>query len=150
MSRTLYGYEQEATINFNKAEDTAHILTYEKTWQKHLEGKPGLKPVVDNGFGGKEYELPRSRIGPPKAPRKLFDSAERKLTERLHGNRALSAQNLVPVGKFDTESRNKGRSIFPAKQGQGYKGLMLTSLFLSRGLPLLTRAKVMFGGWQTI
>jgi hypothetical protein len=26
----------------------------EKTWQRHLEKKLGLKPVMDNGFGGKE------------------------------------------------------------------------------------------------
>jgi len=54
---------------------------------------------MDNGFGGKEYELPKSRIKPPRAPRKLSASAKKKLAERLHGNRVLSAQNLVPVGK---------------------------------------------------
>ena len=62
MSRTVPSYEQETIINFNKAEDTAYIFTYEKTWQKHLEGRLGLKPVMGNGFGGKEYELPKSRM----------------------------------------------------------------------------------------
>ena len=99
MSRRLSAYEQETIINFNKAEDIASIFTYEKTWQKHLEGKLGLKPVMDNGFGGKEYELPKSRIKPPRAPRKLSDSAKKKLTERLHRNRAHLSQNPVPVGK---------------------------------------------------
>ncbi|MFC1916954.1 hypothetical protein ACFLX1_02360 [Chloroflexota bacterium] len=99
MSRTLTNYEQETIINFNKAEDKAYIFTYEKTWQKHLEGRLGLKPTMDNGFGGKEYELPKSRIKPPRAPRRLSASAKKKLGERLHGNRVLSAQNLVPVGK---------------------------------------------------
>ena len=99
MSRTLSSYEQETIINFNKTEDVAYIFTYEKTWQKHLEGRLGLKPVMDNGFGGKEYELPKTRIKPPRAPRKLSSSAKKKLAERLHGNRVLSAQNLVPVGK---------------------------------------------------
>ena len=99
MSRTLSSDEQETIITFNKAEDTAHIFTYEKTWQKHLEGKPGLKPVMDNGFGGREYELPKSRIKPPRAPGRLSDPAKKKLAERLHGNRVLSAQNPVPVGK---------------------------------------------------
>jgi len=99
MPRKLTNYEQETIINFNKAEDTAHIFTYEKTWQKHLEGRLGLKPVMDNGFGGKEYELPKNRIKPPRAPRRLSDSAKKKLAERLHGNRVLSAQNLVPVRK---------------------------------------------------
>ncbi len=99
MSRTLSAYEQETIINFNKAEDTPHILTYEKTWQKHLEGKLGLKSVLDSGFGGKEYELPKSRIRPPRAPRRLSDSAKKELAARLHGNRAHLSQNLVAVGK---------------------------------------------------
>jgi len=99
MSRTLSAYEQETIISFNKADNVAYIFTYEKTWQKHLEGKLGLKPVMDNGFGGNEYELPKSRIKPPKAPRKLSDFAKRKLAERLHRNRDNLLQNLVPVGK---------------------------------------------------
>ena len=99
MSRTVSAYEQETIISFNKAEDTAHIFTYEKTWQKHLEEKLGLKPVMDNGFGGKEYELPKSRIKPPRAPRRLSDSAKKKLAERLRRNRANLSQNPVPVGK---------------------------------------------------
>ena len=99
MPGRLTNYEQETIINFNKAEDVAYIFTYEKTWQKHLESRLGLKPVMDNGFGGKEYELPKTRIKPPRAPRRLSDLAKKKLAERLHGNRVLSAQNLVPVGK---------------------------------------------------
>jgi hypothetical protein len=97
--KTLTSYEQETIINFNKAEGIAHIFTYEKTWQKQLEGKLGLKPVMDNGFGGKEYELPKSRIKPPRAPKQLPNSVKNKLVERLQGNRVLNAQNLVPVRK---------------------------------------------------
>jgi len=93
----------------------AYIFTYEKTWQKHLEGRLGLKPVMDNGFGGKEYELPKIRIKPPKAPRKLSNSTKKKLAERLHRNRVLSAQNLVPVGKSGTKKQNKGKKNLPAK-----------------------------------
>ena len=99
MPRRLTSYEQETIINFNKAEDTAYIFTYEKTWQKHLEGRLGLKPVMDNGFGGREYQLPKTMIKPPRAPRQLSDSARRKLAERLHRNRPNSSQNLVPMGK---------------------------------------------------
>lgn len=87
MSERLSNYERETIINFNKAEDTASIFTYEKSWQKHLEGKLGLKPIMDNGFGGKEYQVPRNMIKPPRAPRKLSDSAKRKLAEQLHRNR---------------------------------------------------------------
>jgi len=99
MSRTLSAYEQETIINFNKAEDMAYIFTYEKTWQKHLERNLGLESVMDNGFGGKEYELPKSRIRPPRAPKRLSDSARKELAERLHANRANLSQNLVPVRK---------------------------------------------------
>ena len=111
MPRTLTNYEQETIINFNKEEKIAYIFTHEKTWQQHLEKKLGLKPVRDNGYGGKEYELPKSRIKPPKAPRKLSDSAKKKLAERLHASRVLSAQNLVPVGKSAARKQNKGNSI---------------------------------------
>jgi len=86
-------------INFNKAEDIAYVFTYEKTWQKHLEKKLGIEPTLDNGYGGKGYELPKKMIKPPRAPRKLSDSAKKKLVERLHRNRVLSAENLVPVAK---------------------------------------------------
>jgi hypothetical protein len=97
--RHLTGYEKETIIIFNEAEAEASIFTYSKAWQCHLEGKLGLKPIMDNGFGGKEYQLPKSRIKPPRAPRRLSDSAKKKLTQRLHRNRVLSSQNLVPVGK---------------------------------------------------
>ena len=99
MTRMLSHYEQETVINFNKAEDIAYIFTYEKTWQKHLEKKLRFEPLYDNGFSGREYDIDKKRIKPPRAPRKLSDSAKRKLAERLHRNRVLSAQNLVPVGK---------------------------------------------------
>jgi hypothetical protein len=118
MSRRLTSYEQETIINFNKAEDIAYIFTYEKTWQKHLEEKLGLKPTLNNGFGGKGYEIDKKRIRPPRALRKLSDSAKQKLVERLHGNRVLSAQNLVPVGKSAAEKQNKGNSISSRKKGQ--------------------------------
>jgi hypothetical protein len=111
MGRTLTSCEQETIINFNKAEDTAHIFTYEKTWQKHLEVKLGLRPVIENGFGGKEYALPKSRIKPPRAPRKISASAKKKLAERLHRNRVLSGQNLVPVGKSAIKNQKEGNSM---------------------------------------
>ena len=64
-----------------------------------MEKKLGLKPVMDNGFGSKEYKIDKKRIPMPRAPGKLSASAKKTLTETLHGNRVLSAQNLVPVGK---------------------------------------------------
>ena len=83
MSERLSNYEKETIINFNKAEDTASIFTYEKTWQKHLEKKLGLKPVMENGFGGKGYEIEKKRIRPPRAPVKLSTEARARLIERM-------------------------------------------------------------------
>ena len=99
MPRVRARIERETIINFNDEEDMADIYTESKKWQKHLEEKLGLKPYMVNGSGGKEYELPKSMIKLPRAPRKLSDSAKKKLAERLHGNRVLSTQNLVPVVK---------------------------------------------------
>ncbi len=98
MPGRLTNYEQETIINFNNAEYIAYIFTYEKTWQKRLEKKLRVKPTLDNGFGGKGYEVDKKMIKPPRARRKLSDSAKKKLAERLHASRVLSAQNLVPVG----------------------------------------------------
>ncbi len=67
----LEKFEQETIINFNKGEKTASIFTYEKTWQRHLEKKLGLKPIMVNSFGGKEYEIDKSRIKMPHAKRRL-------------------------------------------------------------------------------
>jgi len=87
MGERLSKHEQETIISFNRAEDLASVFTYEKTWQKHLEKKLGFKPVMDNGSGGREYELPKSMIALPRAPRKLSDSAKKKLADRLQRKR---------------------------------------------------------------
>jgi len=64
-----------------------------------LEEKLGIEPTLDNGYGGKGYELPKKMIKPPRAPRKLSDSAKKRLVERLCRDGVLTAQNLVPVAK---------------------------------------------------
>jgi len=71
-NRILTPYEKETIITFNKEEKHAVIFTYEKTWQKHLEIRFNLTPVIDNGYGGKEYHLPKNRIKMPRvlSPRK--------------------------------------------------------------------------------
>lgn len=77
----LNGYEQETVINFNKAEKIAYIFTYEKTWQKHIEKRFKIKPVYDNGHGGREYELPKDRIRKPypKSKRRIAPNAVKPL-----------------------------------------------------------------------
>ncbi len=74
----MENFEQETLISFAKGENKANIFTYEKAWQKHLEGKLGLKPIRDNGFGGREYELPKRLIRPPRAPRALTPAARER------------------------------------------------------------------------
>ena len=83
MARNLTGYERETIINFNEAEDTAFIFTYNKAWQKHLEGKLGLKPTIDNGYGGREYVIDKRRIRPPRPPIKLSDKTRAQRVDRL-------------------------------------------------------------------
>ena len=111
MRRRLSNYEQETIINFNKAEDVAHIFTYEKTWQQHLEKRLGLKPTMDNGFGGKAYEIPKKRIRPPRAPVRLSAEARAKLAHRLRQSRDLTSQNTKPQAKSGTKKQNKGNTI---------------------------------------
>lgn len=114
MRRRLSNYEQETIINFNKVEDVAHIFTYEKTWQQHLEKRLGLKPTMNNGFGGKAYEIDKKRIRPPRAPVKLSAEARAKLAKRLSNSRQksiLRSQNNATTVKSDKKNQNKANTI---------------------------------------
>ena len=103
MSKKLSDYEWEATINFNETKNTASILIYDRSWQKHLESKLCLKPVLDNGFGDKAYEIDNKCISMPGVPRKLSDLAREKLAGRLHHSRVLSKRSPVLAGKTITK-----------------------------------------------
>ena len=111
MRRRLSNYEQETIINFNKDEAIAHIFTYEKTWQQHLEKRLGLKPTMDNGFGGKEYEIDKRRIRPPRAPVKLSAEARAKRIARLHQSSGFAFPNAKLLAKSAKENQNKGNTI---------------------------------------
>jgi hypothetical protein len=87
MRQRLTSYEQETIISFNKAEDIARIYTCEKSWQKHLEKRLGLKPVIDTGFGGKGYEIDKKRIRPPRVPLRLSAEVRARLANRLRQGR---------------------------------------------------------------
>ncbi len=82
-SRNLTRYEKETTIGFNQEESIAYVFTYERTWQKHLEQRLGLKPVMDNGYGGKEYQLPKGLIPMPRAKRQYSEQTKKKMAARL-------------------------------------------------------------------
>jgi len=96
MRISLSRYEKETIINFNEGEDEASIFTYNKTWQKHLEKRLGLKAVWDNGSGGKEYHISKKRIKPPRVPRvvKLTDEQRTKIGQRLAKYRKKSTPSL--------------------------------------------------------
>ena len=90
----LTNYERETIINFNEEEKLANIFTYNKAWQKHLEKKLGLKPISNNGFGGREYEIDKKRVRPPRAPIKLSQTAKQQRADRLGGY--SKHRNLAP------------------------------------------------------
>jgi len=99
MSR-LSPQERETILGFNEGEPTGWIFTYNKMWQKHLEGKLGLKPVKDNGEGGREYEIDKKRISMPRALKKVKLSPEQRkaIGERLQKAR-LSSKTIATTIK---------------------------------------------------
>ena len=101
MSRYLTKYEQETIVNFNRAEEIAYVFTYDKSWQRHIENKLGIKPTEANGFGGRSYTVPKKCIKPPLAPRRLSAEARAKLVARAKGmNRRfdLKEKSTVIIG----------------------------------------------------
>lgn len=85
-NKGLSHLEQETIIIFNKEEADAHVFTYEYTWQRHLEKRFGLTPVMDNGFGGKEYIVPKTRISKPlpfREKRILSEEQKAKLRQNV-------------------------------------------------------------------
>ena len=55
----------------------------------------GLKQTMDNGFGGRQYEIDKKRIRPPRAPVKLSAEARAKRAKQVRQNRVLSAENAI-------------------------------------------------------
>lgn len=87
-ARTVEPEARETIINFNEAEGTASIFTYNTLWQRHLEGKLGLKVVMDNGAGGKQYQLPKSRIRMPQPKKRINEATKQAMVKRLAKARA--------------------------------------------------------------
>jgi len=69
MGKPLSRQEKETCITFNEGDDTASVFTYKRAFQRTLEQTFGVEPTVDNGYGGKEYILPKRWIRCPRAPR---------------------------------------------------------------------------------
>ena len=114
MSRALSKQEQETIITFDKSEPVAYIFTYEKPWQRHLEKKLGPKPIMDNGFGGKEYEIDKKRIRPPRAPVRLSAEARARLTKRMKDTRqkrVLPSKTTAATAESDEKEQIEGKTI---------------------------------------
>lgn len=65
----LLAHEKETIISFGKEDDFASVFTYERSWQTHCEKVLGLKPMLENGYGGREYLLPKAWIRKPRKTR---------------------------------------------------------------------------------
>ncbi|MBU1023788.1 molecular chaperone [bacterium] len=87
MTQKLTKYEKETIILFNEGEPDAEIFTYNKSWQKHLEKKLGLKPIEENDTGGKTYTIDKKRIRPPRAKKQLSQKQKDALKTALFSAR---------------------------------------------------------------
>ena len=92
---TLTNDERETIITFDEAGPEAIIFTYNKAWQSHLENKLGLKPLRDNGCGGREYQIDKKRLRPPRAPVKFSAETKRKMVERLARGRSQKSPRIA-------------------------------------------------------
>lgn len=102
---TLTNDEKETLISFDETPEDAVIFTYNLAWQKHLEQRLGLKPIRDNGYGGKEYQISKKRIRMPMVPRKLSAEQRQKLGERLRKARQQKSPTLPPDNVITMKSR---------------------------------------------
>lgn len=87
MGKTVSREEQETIITFDETQDDAIVFTYNARWIRRIEQGLGIKPSLDNGFGGKEYYVPKARIrlpvAPPKVARVLSPEQRQKLAQQL-------------------------------------------------------------------
>jgi len=91
----LTNEEKETLISFDETSHPAVIFTHNLKWQRYLEDRLGLKPTMDNGYGGRQYELPKSRIRLPRVPRTLSEEQKQELGERLRKARAQKSPSLL-------------------------------------------------------
>ena len=55
---SLSNEERETIITFDETPADSIVFTYNRAWQRQME-KLGIKPKSNNGFGGKEYHVPK-------------------------------------------------------------------------------------------
>ena len=111
----LTNEERETIITFDETPADAVVFTYNKKWQRRLEQKLGIKPIFNNGYGGREYHIPKKRIPMPRAPRKLSPEQREKLANRLRQARHQKSPNRlgnnVTIRKSQREKVSEGKVI---------------------------------------
>lgn len=122
MAETLTKEERETTITFDETPADATIFTYNKTWQAHLEKKLGLKPIMNNRCGGREYRISKNRITPPRAPRKISAATLERLRKQGSKTPRQKSPNLSINSTVQPKTRPKtfsaGKTITPLKSGK--------------------------------
>ena len=102
----LTNEEKETIILFDETTNPAYVFTYSKSWQKRMESL-GCKPILNNGYRGKEYQIDKKRIPMPRAPRKLTPEQRKKLGERLNKNRLIGKKSLTTVKESQGEKKKQ-------------------------------------------
>ena len=70
-------FERETIINYNDAEDEADLYTHDKSLQRHIEIKLGIKPYFKQGIA-REYKLPKKWLRYPQKPSVKRSEASKK------------------------------------------------------------------------
>lgn len=92
----LTDLEKETIICFSEGSRKATIFTYNLKWQKQLGEVLGLKPIMTNHFGGKEYEIDKKRIVLPRKPKTLTAAQRKEIGSRLHPKKVAKTRPAVP------------------------------------------------------
>ncbi len=91
MTEKLTNYEKETIINLDEVEDMAKVFTFNHRWQSHFEKNLKIMPIMDNGFGGREYEIPKERISLPRVKKRISAETRARLTKQLAKGRRTKA-----------------------------------------------------------
>jgi len=119
----LSNEEKETLISFDETPADAVIFTYNKAWQKQIEQKLGIKPTMNNGYGGKEYHIPKKRIRMPQPARILSPEQREKLAKRLaqHRNQKsiIRSKNTTGLSVSQAKTISEGNSTAGRRKAGG-------------------------------
>jgi hypothetical protein len=85
-------YEMETIINYNQEETDADIYTWDKSLQRHIETKLGVKPYEIQG-GARSYKVPKKWIKKPRKPSQIKIDGARK--RAMAGNFGFKKKAVV-------------------------------------------------------